>query len=197
VEISLGVNLVKLIVGLGNPGREYAATRHNIGFMVVDRLAHKLGLTVEKKKFNALLGQGQISSEKVLLAKPQTYMNLSGEAVTALLNWYKLGPADLIVVFDDLDLPPGKLRIRPEGSSGGHKGMESIILALGTDGFPRLRIGVGRPETPDFDSANYVLSRLTAGDVKIFEEAVNLAVDAICCLVGEGLETAMNEYNKK
>jgi PTH1 family peptidyl-tRNA hydrolase len=197
VEISLGVNLVKLIVGLGNPGREYAATRHNIGFMVVDRLAHKLGLAVEKKKFNALLGQGQIRSEKVLLAKPQTYMNLSGEAVTALLNWYKLGPADLIVIFDDLDLPPGKLRIRPEGSSGGHKGMESIILALGTDGFPRLRIGVGRPEIPDFDSANYVLSRLTAGEVKIFEEAVNLAVDAICCLVGEGLETAMNEYNKK
>jgi peptidyl-tRNA hydrolase, PTH1 family len=191
------VKLVKLIVGLGNPGREYAATRHNIGFMVVDRLAHKLGLAVEKKKFNALLGQGQIRSEKVLLAKPQTYMNLSGEAVTALLNWYKLEPADLIVVFDDLDLPPGKLRIRPEGSSGGHKGMESIILALGTDGFPRLRIGVGRPEIPDFDSADYVLSRLTAGEVKIFEEAVNLAVDAICCLVGEGLETAMNEYNKK
>lgn len=188
---------MKLIVGLGNPGREYAATRHNIGFMVVDRLAHKLGLAVEKKKFNALLGQGQIRSERVLLAKPQTYMNLSGEAVTALLNWYKLEPADLIVVFDDMDLPPGKLRIRLEGSSGGHKGMESIILALGTDGFPRLRIGVGRPETPEFDSANYVLSRLTAGDVKIFEEAVNLAVDAICCLVGEGLETAMNEYNKK
>jgi PTH1 family peptidyl-tRNA hydrolase len=197
VEISLGVNLVKLIVGLGNPGREYAATRHNIGFMVVDRLAHKLGLAVEKKKFNALLGQGQIRSEKVLLAKPQTYMNLSGEAVAALLNWYKLGPADLIVVFDDMDLPPGKLRIRPEGSSGGHKGMESIILALGTDLFPRLKIGVGRPETPGFDGADYVLSRLTAGDVKIFEESVNLAVDAICCLVGEGLETAMNEYNKK
>jgi PTH1 family peptidyl-tRNA hydrolase len=191
------VNLVKLIVGLGNPGREYAATRHNIGFMVVDRLAHKLGLAVEKKKFNALLGQGQIRSEKVLLAKPQTYMNLSGEAVAALLNWYKLGPADLIVVFDDMDLPPGKLRIRPEGSSGGHKGMESIILALGTDLFPRLKIGVGRPETPGFDGADYVLSRLTAGDVKIFEESVNLAVDAICCLVDEGLETAMNEYNKK
>jgi PTH1 family peptidyl-tRNA hydrolase len=165
--------------------------------MVVDRLAHKLGLAVEKKKFKALLGQGQIGPEKVLLAKPQTYMNLSGDAVAALLNWYKLKPAALIVVFDDMDLPPGKLRIRPEGSSGGHKGMESIILALGTDVFPRLRIGVGRPETPGFDGADYVLSRLTAADVKVFEESVNLAVDAICCIIVEGLETAMNEYNKK
>lgn len=188
---------MKLIVGLGNPGREYAATRHNIGFMAIDNLAHKLGLAVEKKKFKALVGQGQIKSERVLLAKPQTYMNLSGEAVAALLRWHKLGPADLIVVYDDMDLPPGKLRIRPEGGSGGHKGMESIIWSLSTENFPRLRIGVGKPENPNFDGADFVLSRLTGDDFKTFEESVNLAVEAIHCIVCEGLEIAMNEYNRK
>lgn len=188
---------MKLIVGLGNPGREYAATRHNVGFMVIDRLAHKIGLAVEKKKFKALVGQGQLSHEKVLLAKPQTFMNLSGEAVSALLHWYKLETADLIVVFDDMDLPPGKLRIRLEGGSGGHKGMESIIRELGSESFTRLRIGVGKPEMPDFDGADYVLSRLAGDDLKTFEEAVNSAVDAICCIVDEGLEVAMNVYNRK
>lgn len=188
---------MKLIVGLGNPGREYAATRHNIGFMVIDRLARRLGLAVEKKKFKALFGQGQINSEKVLLAKPQTYMNLSGQAVAPLLRWHKLGPADLLVVYDDMDLPPGKLRIRPEGGAGGHKGMESIIMALGTEGFPRLRIGVGKPEVPGFNGASYVLSRLTADDAKTFEESVDTAAEAIHCIVSEGLEKAMNEYNRK
>lgn len=188
---------MKLIVGLGNPGREYAVTRHNVGFMVIDRLAHKLGLAVEKKKFKALYGQGQIKSEKVLLAKPQTYMNLSGEAVAALLRWHKLGPADLLVVYDDMDLPPGKLRIRMEGGSGGHKGMESIIWLLGTEGFPRLRIGVGKPEVPGFNGAGYVLSRLTAEDAKTFDESVDTAAEAIYCIVSEGLEKAMNEYNRK
>ena len=188
---------MKLIAGLGNPGREYAATRHNIGFMVVDRLAHKLGLAVEKKKFKALYGQGQIGPEKVLLAKPQTYMNLSGEAVSALLRWHKLTPADLIVVFDDMDLPPGKLRIRQEGGAGGHKGMESIIWSLGSEGFTRLRIGVGKPGIPGFDGAGYVLGRLTGDDVKIFEEAVALAAEAVQCIVSQGLERAMNEYNRR
>ncbi|MFX4262858.1 aminoacyl-tRNA hydrolase [Pelotomaculum propionicicum] len=188
---------MKLIAGLGNPGREYAATRHNIGFMVIDRLARRLGLAVEKKKFKALFGQGQISSEKVLLAKPQTYMNLSGEAVAALLRWHKLGPADLLVVYDDMDLPPGKLRIRAEGGSGGHKGMDSIIRALGTEGFPRLRIGVGKPEVPGFDGADFVLSRLTGEDAKTFEESADTAAEAIHCIVSEGLEKAMNEYNRK
>lgn len=188
---------MKLIAGLGNPGREYAATRHNIGFMVIDRLARKLGVAVEKKKFKALYGQGQIGPEKVLLAKPQTYMNLSGEAVSALLRWHKLGPSDLIVVFDDMDLPPGKLRIRQEGGAGGHKGMESIIWSLGTEAFPRLRIGVGKPENPNFDGAGYVLSRLAEDDVKIFTEAVDLAAEAVQCIVSEGLERAMNEYNRK
>ncbi|MDD4334069.1 MAG: aminoacyl-tRNA hydrolase [Desulfotomaculaceae bacterium] len=188
---------MKLIAGLGNPGREYAATRHNIGFMAIDRLAHKLGVSVDKKKFKALFTQGRIGPEKVLLAKPQTYMNLSGEAVSALLRWHKLGPADLIVVFDDMDLPPGKLRIRQEGGSGGHKGMESIIMSLGTEGFTRLRIGVGKPADPGFDGAGYVLSRLAGDDVKIFEESVNLAAEAIHCMVSTGVENAMNEYNRK
>jgi PTH1 family peptidyl-tRNA hydrolase len=197
VEIDLEVPIVKLIVGLGNPGREYAMTRHNVGFMVIDRLAHKLGLAVEKKKFKALVGQGQLGREKVLLAKPQTFMNLSGEAVSSLLHWYKLETSDLLVVLDDMDLPPGKLRIRPEGGSGGHKGMESIIRELGSESFPRLRLGVGKPETPDFDGADYVLSTLAGDDLKAFEEAVDTAVGAICCIVDEGLEAAMNIYNRK
>ncbi len=188
---------MKLIAGLGNPGREYAATRHNIGFMVIDRLAHQLGVAVEKKKFKALFGQGQVGTEKVLLVKPQTYMNLSGGAVSALLRWHKLGPADLVVVFDDMDLPPGKLRLRREGGAGGHKGMESMIINLGTEDFARLRIGVGKPAVPGFDGAGYVLSRLTAADVKIYEEAVNSAVEAILCLVNAGVESAMNEYNRR
>lgn len=188
---------MKLIAGLGNPGREYAATRHNIGFMVIDRLAHQLGVAVEKKKFKALFGQGQVGTEKVLLVKPQTYMNLSGGAVSALLRWHKLGPADLVVVFDDMDLPPGKLRLRREGGAGGHKGMESIIMALGTEGFPRLRIGVGKPEIPGFDAAGYVLSRLSGEDARIFEESVDTAAEAIHCIVSGGLERAMNEYNRK
>ncbi|NQS75739.1 MAG: aminoacyl-tRNA hydrolase [Peptococcaceae bacterium] len=188
---------MKLIVGLGNPGREYAGTRHNIGFMVIDRLAHKLGVKVGRKKFKALFGQAQIGSKKVLLAKPQTYMNLSGQAVSALLRWHKLGPADLIVVFDDMDLPPGKLRIRPNGGSGGHKGIESIIISLGTKGFARLRIGVGKPTDPNFDGAGYVLSRLAEEDIKTYAQSVNLAVEAIHSLINVGVERAMNEYNRK
>ncbi len=188
---------MKMIAGLGNPGQEYASTRHNIGFMVIDRLARELGVTVEKKKFKALFGQGQIGSEKVLLVKPQTYMNLSGEAVSALLRWHKLGPADLIVVFDDMDLPPGKLRIRQSGGAGGHRGMDSIIMSLGTEGFARLRIGVGKPPDPGFSGTGYVLSRLAGDDVKVYEESINLAAEALHCLVSAGLESAMNEYNRK
>lgn len=188
---------MKLIVGLGNPGREYAATRHNAGFMVIDRLARELGAAVEKKMFKALVGQGQVSGEKVALAKPQTYMNLSGEAVGALLNWYKLTAADLIVIYDDLDLPPGKLRIRPAGGSGGHKGMQSIIQVLGTENFPRVRVGIGRPAVPGFETADYVLSRFAESEAGEVGKSLDLAAEVVRSIVLDGVERAMNLYNRR
>jgi PTH1 family peptidyl-tRNA hydrolase len=188
---------MKLIVGLGNPGREYAATRHNAGFMVIDRLAPKLGADVTKKMFKALVGQGRVGDEKVILAKPQTFMNLSGEAVGALLHWYKLTAAGLIVVYDDLDLPPGKLRVRPGGGSGGHKGMQSIIGVLGTENFPRVRIGIGKPAVPGIETAGYVLGRFGGEEAKEVGEALDLAAEALCCIVREGVDRAMNLYNRR
>jgi PTH1 family peptidyl-tRNA hydrolase len=188
---------MKLIVGLGNPGREYAGTRHNIGFMVVDRLASVLGVTVEGKMCKALVGQGRINGEKVVLAKPQTYMNLSGDAVGALVNWFKLTAADLLVIYDDLDLASGKLRLRAGGGSGGHKGMQSIIQALGTDGFPRVRVGIGRPPEPGYATADYVLGHISNDEATVLKEALSLASDAVVCTVREGIERAMNLFNRR
>ena len=138
---------MKMIVGLGNPGAEYAQTRHNVGFMLVDKLASDLKVDVTKKKFNALMAECQIKGEKIILVKPQTYMNLSGDAVGPLARWYKINPSDIMVIYDDMDLPLGKLRIRPFGGTGGHNGMKSLIAALGTEKFPRMRIGIGRTRT--------------------------------------------------
>lgn len=188
---------MKLIVGLGNPGREYAATRHNVGFMVVDRLAPGLGVAVEKRLFKALIGQGRLEGEKIVLAKPQTYMNLSGGAVGALLNWFKLTPADLVVIYDDLDLPPGKIRIRSGGGAGGHKGVQSLIQVLGTEAFPRVRIGIGRPTEPDFETPDYVLSRFGTHEAGLMEESIAAAAEAVRCMVRDGLERAMNLYNRR
>jgi len=188
---------MKLIVGLGNPGREYAKTRHNVGFMVVDRLASVLGVTVASKMFKAQVGQGQINGEKIVLVKPQTYMNLSGEAVGALLNWYKLTVSDLLVIYDDLDLANGKLRLRPGGGSGGHKGMQSIIQTLGTDNFPRVRIGIGRPQEPGYATTDYVLGHFSNDEATVLEEVLGLAMDAVICAVREGIEQAMNLFNRR
>ena len=188
---------MKIIVGLGNPGREYEKTRHNAGFMVIDRLAAALQAPVDKRMLRALTGQGRIGDEKVLLVKPQTYMNLSGEAVGALLRWFKLAPADLLVICDDLDLPPGKMRIRARGGSGGQKGMQSIIETIGTDEFPRFRLGIGRPAGPLIETADYVLGRFGPEEAGNFAEAVELAAEAVVIAVGEGLERAMNQYNRK
>lgn len=185
---------MKVIVGLGNPGRQYATTRHNVGFMVIDRLARELNVAVAKKMFNSLVGQGLIGSEKIVLAMPQTYMNLSGQAVGPLLNWYKLDPSALVVVYDDLDLPAGTLRIRPAGGSGGHKGMQSIIAVLGTENFTRVRVGIGRPEVVDMETVDYVLSRL---DPKEMEEVLKAAADAVVSIVSDGLEKTMNLYNRR
>lgn len=188
---------MKLIVGLGNPGREYALTRHNIGFMFIDRLALALNVKVEKKMFKSLVGQGQINGEKAILVKPQTYMNLSGAAVGALLNWFRLTASDLLVVYDDLDLPPGKLRIRSGGGSGGHKGVQSIIQMIGTESFPRVRIGIGRPTVPGFETTDYVLGQISGSEAQAFNEVLNLAPEAVLCLVWEGIERAMNLYNRR
>lgn len=188
---------MKLIVGLGNPGREYALTRHNAGFMVIDRLAGSLGAPVDKKMFKALVGQGLISGQKVIMAKPQTYMNLSGEAVAPILNWYKLEASDLLVIYDDLDLPPGRLRLRPGGGAGGHKGVQSIIQQLGTDNFTRIRVGIGRPEEPGYDTADFVLGRFNLQEAELIDQALTVAVEALRCIIGEGLDYAMNLYNRK
>lgn len=185
---------MKVVVGLGNPGRRYAATRHNVGFMVIERLARELNVAVTKKMFNSLVGQGLIDREKIVLAMPQTYMNLSGQAVGPLLNWHKLDPSALVVVYDDLDLPAGTLRIRPAGGSGGHKGMQSIIAVLGTENFTRVRVGIGRPEVVDMETVDYVLSRLEPGKM---EEALKAAAGAVVSIVRDGLEKAMNLYNRR
>lgn len=188
---------MKLIVGLGNPGRDYLKTRHNVGFMVIDRLAEVLGVTVGEKKFKALIGQGQINGEKVILVKPQTYMNLSGEATGALLRWFKLTAADLLVIYDDLDLDCGRLRLRPGGSAGGHRGMQSIILTIGTDDFPRLRIGIGRPQVQNYETVDYVLGHFAAEERLVMQEALGLAADAAICAVREGIARAMNLFNRR
>lgn len=188
---------MKLIVGLGNPGKEYALTRHNAGFMVVDRLAGSLGAAIDKKMFKALVGQGLISGHKVIMAKPQTYMNLSGEAVASILNWHKLKASDLMVIYDDLDLPPGRLRLRPGGGAGGHKGVQSIIQQLDTDKFARIRVGIGRPDDPGYDTADFVLGRFNSQEAELIDKALTDAVEALRCIIGEGLDNAMNQYNRK
>ncbi|MEW6064998.1 MAG: aminoacyl-tRNA hydrolase [Bacillota bacterium] len=185
---------MKLIVGLGNPGAEYAQTRHNIGFMVVDSLAGELGLDVNKNQHKALVGQAQIGGQKVILAKPQTYMNLSGQAVVALLNWYKLTPRDVLVITDDMDLPPGCLRIRKNGSAGGQKGLKNIIELLGTQDFARMRVGIGRPE---HGAVGHVLGKITGTEAELVGPAIAAAVDAVKVWVLEGTEKAMNKFNQK
>jgi PTH1 family peptidyl-tRNA hydrolase len=184
---------VRLIVGLGNPGRRYEDSRHNVGFRCLDELARRLGIGLSRRAFEAQVGSGLLGNGRVLLAKPQTYMNLSGESVVPLLRYYGLGPADLVVVFDDMDLPFGKLRVRERGSSGGHRGMTSIISTLGTDEFPRVRIGIGRP--PGDDAAGFVLGRFGPGEQTALAEVIARAADAVESIVREGTAAAMNRHN--
>ena len=184
-----------LIVGLGNPGREYRANRHNAGFMLLDRFVerHKwLGFT--KRQGKALITTGQFGQASLVLAKPQTYMNLSGEAVSPLLHFYDLPLERLLVCVDDIDLPLGTLRLRPDGGSAGHNGMASIIEQLGTEVFPRLRLGVGRPPGSKA-AAGYVLRDFRGEDLEIMSLALDKAVDAVECLVRDGIVTAMNRFN--
>jgi len=184
---------VKLVVGLGNPGAKYASTRHNVGFMVVDRLARRLGVAVTKRQCNALTAIANFAGEKVCLAKPQTYMNLSGEAVSCLLRYYKLSAADLLVVYDERDLPLGKTRLRERGSAGGHRGMESIIGFLGGADFPRLRIGIGRPA--ETNAVEHVLGSFSAAERSVAEESIDRSVEAVETFLREGTAAAMNKFN--
>ena len=185
-----------LIAGLGNPTREYEKTRHNVGFEAIDILADKAGTTVTEKKPKALYGKGYIGGQKVILAKPQTYMNLSGESIREIADFYKIEPENIIILCDDINLSEGQLRIRLKGSAGGHNGLKNIISHLGTQEFPRIRIGVG--EKPrGMDLADYVLGRFPKEQQAVMEEAYRDAAEAACMMIEDGADAAMNHYNRK
>jgi PTH1 family peptidyl-tRNA hydrolase len=191
---------VKLIIGLGNPGRGYADNRHNIGFMCLNHFAWTQGIGFDKKQGHARIGSGEVAGSQVVLAKPQTYMNLSGQSVSRLVKRFNINLSDLLVIHDDLDLPLGKIRIRQGGSSGGHKGIGSIITELGSQDFLRLRVGIGRPEISsaeisEADIIAYVLSDLTTEEKQVITQVVPRVSAAILCLLTEGLTAAMNKYN--
>ncbi|TYQ30179.1 aminoacyl-tRNA hydrolase [Pseudanabaena sp. UWO310] len=204
---------ISLIVGLGNPGAEYDRTRHNIGFMAIDRLSTSWNISLGKeKRFYGLFGEGRLSSRlvgnsKIRLLKPTTYMNLSGQSVRACADWFKGSPANILVVYDDMDLPLGKLRLRPSGSAGGHNGMKSIIAHLGTQNFPRLRLGIGRGGRSGSDEAiatkanqnvtNHVLGGFSATETKVLPEILNLAESTVTSILADGLEKAMSLYNSR
>ena len=185
---------MKIVVGLGNPGQEYSATRHNVGFMTVDTLAARWGITAWRNKFDALVAEHR-GEEPILLIKPQTYMNLSGYSVSAAVNWYKVASEDIIVIYDDLDLPTGKLRLRARGGPGGHRGMESLLVHLGTDEFPRVRVGIGRPPAY-METANYVTGRFSPEEQPLISEAIKQAADAVEAVIKDGVVKAANKYSK-
>lgn len=183
-----------LVVGLGNPGSDYAETRHNAGFMVVDAVAQQTGITLNRVRSKAITGDGKVDGSKVIFAKPQTYMNLSGQAVSGLARFYKVPIQNIIVIHDDMDIPLGTLRIRPNGGAGGQKGIESIINQLGTPEFARIRFGIGRPPGR-MDPKSYVLERFLSQEKEEFEFTRMRAADAVLAFIREGLEKAMNQYN--
>ena len=186
---------MRIIVGLGNPGRKYENTRHNLGFITIDRLAEEHGINVTKAKHKALIGEGNISGQKVLLVKPQTFMNLSGEAVREVMDYYKEPVESLLVIYDDADIPAGTVRIRKKGGAGTHNGMRSVVSCLGDEDFPRVRIGIGNQD--DRDLAAHVLGGFSSDEVQIMREAVLTAVSAIECMLADGIDIAMNEYNSR
>ena len=187
---------MKLIVGLGNPGTEYEKTRHNAGFLLIDRFCDKLGVKLDKNKCKAQYGVARYKGEKIIIAKPQTYMNLSGQAVSSLMHFYDIDVKDLIVCHDDLDLPVGKLRLRRQGSAGGQNGLRHIVQCLGTQKFIRIRVGTGgKPE--GWELADWVLSRFTMDDRALVDDAIVRAADAVAAICTDGIDKAMNVYNVK
>ncbi len=193
---------MKLIVGLGNPGRGYANNRHNLGFMCINHLARRQGIRFDKKQGKARVGSGGVAGSKVVVARPQTYMNQSGQAVSRLVRKFNISLDNLLVIHDDLDLPLGKIRIRQGGGSAGHRGVESITAELGSQDFPRIRVGIGRPtavegstEIAETDIVAYVLSDFTLAEKQTITQVIPRASEAILCLLTEGLTAAMNRYN--
>ena len=184
-----------LVVGLGNPGAKYENTRHNVGFMTADALAGRNGEPIRRVKYHALTSEAVIGGQSVLLMKPTTFMNLSGQAVSEAARFYKIPADHVLVISDDVDLPLGKLRIRKTGSAGGHNGLKHIIQLLGTDQFPRLKIGVGGKPHPDYNMADWVLGQFQGEDKKTIDDAVARAADAVECLLADGIDRAMNQYN--
>ena len=184
-----------LIVGLGNPGREYEKTRHNAGWRAIDRIAEKLSCKIDKAKFQGLYGQASYAGEKVFLLKPQTYMNLSGRSVLQLSASFNIPPQRIIVMFDDISLEPGRLRLRKDGSAGGHNGIKSIIQELGSQDFPRVKIGVGAKPHPEFDLADWVLSTFSTLEEKALAVSLNNAADAALAVIDHGVPEAANRFN--
>ena len=184
---------MKLIVGLGNPGKKYEGTRHNMGFMAVDLLSDQAQIDVDKEVFHGLMGRGKIYDEDVILFKPTTFMNLSGTAVQEVVHYFKIAMEDIVVIFDDMALEPGKIRLRYEGSSGGHKGMQNIIDCLSTENIKRIRIGIGEPG--EWDNVDYVLSKPLKDEMPLIEEAIANAVRAIKEMLKSDFDRAMNKYN--
>ena len=184
-----------LIVGLGNPGPKYEFTRHNAGFLCMDLLAQQLGVKIDRIKFKSVVANVAIEGSRCILMKPQTFMNNSGEAVRDAANFYKIPPEHIIILFDDISLPPGKLRIRRKGSDGGHNGIKSILYLLGSDQFPRIKLGVGAKPRPDYDLADWVLSTFQKDELSRMKEAMEKACEAVPLLVREETDRAMNLYN--
>lgn len=193
---------MKLIVGLGNPGPTYAGSRHNVGFQCLNLFARGQEIEFSRQQSKAKIGTGEVLDQKVILAKPRTFMNLSGESVAPLMRYYKIDPADLLVIYDDLDLPLGKIRIRESGGPGGHNGMKSIIAHLGSQDFPRIRVGIGAPSedglsasAPGHRGREYVLGHFTPQEKIAIENVCQRVSEAICCILAKGISAAMNKYN--
>ena len=184
-----------IIAGLGNPGKKYEETRHNMGFMAVDFLAEKYDIKVNKIRFRALTGEGRIAGQKVLLLKPQTYMNLSGESIRLALEYYKVNPQELIVIYDDIDIQAGMIRIRKKCSAGTHNGMRNILYHIRTEDFPRIRVGIGSGRKEDM--IDYVTGSVPKNEITLLKEAADKAACGAACIVEKGIEKAMNEYNIK
>lgn len=186
-----------IIAGLGNPGKQYDMTRHNIGFHTIDYIAEKYGAKLNKLKFKAVYGDAVIGGEKVYLVKPQTFMNLSGDSIVEMAQFYKVPAENIIIINDDISLDTGRIRVRGKGSAGGHNGLKSIIYRLGSDKFPRVKMGVGAPRHEDYDLADFVLGRFTKDEIPVMEEAIKKAETAVSEIIKNGVEAAMNKCNSK